>query len=695
MSKASDARDHAFKVQNGMLWAGMAVASAALYVIVPRSAWHDGLLPLPSRLGLAAIEFVFLAVACLPPALVLSWYTARYRDWGRARRRISAVILLLLGWLLTLTYLTSWAVLHSTGRFLDTVTVRLFGANAVQMVQHAAQMDPVLLLVLPLAALALAAAAAFGLPRAAARASSTTAHQISYGVLAGLVASAALAWTGSRHTVAQVYKGAFGHTGPVIAVAQDLATQFSFRSDPVWSAPVVPLEQRPTVAMEDYLLGSEPSERWNVVVVVVESLRNDQLMATGGEREVMRTVDSIARHSRVFTRNYTQSSHSDYADLAILSSHYPLRSPRYHIYPKDPTYPRVLVFDVLKGLGYRVGIFSSQNESWSGMINYLDTGNIDRLLHAETYDGPTYVPRSDEFFYKWVKGSKRAGKIDDRFTVGEAIEWIDGLNEEPFFAYLNLQSSHVPYEIPSDFPAKYGSGRVSFPLQFGYFPPDSVAAVKDLYANSLAYVDAQIARLVAHLQSTGRWESTVFVVTGDTGQAFFEHGFAGHAQALYDEVMRVPLVVRAPGLEPGVDDRLAQHVDLPPSLLHLLGMPAHPAFQGRNLFVEPAGSGPRFAFLVAQAAAHQYAIVNGRYKLIYDAVRRRYLLYDLLEDPGETRDLGPELGEILEPLATRLHAWRRAQFGYYADWRLHEEWYPPVPPASLDRPKATAGSSSR
>jgi arylsulfatase A-like enzyme len=678
----SEARDHVFKIQNAALWAGMGVLSLALYVAVPRSAWHDSLLPLASRLGLAGIELVLLAVLCMILALGLSWYTVHYGDWKPVWQRLAGGIVLGFGWLFLLAYLASWAALHSTGRFLDSVTVLLFGANAVQMIQHAAQMDPVLLIALPVLAFALAAGVTVALPRLAMKASPKTARIASVSALFAVAGCAVLAGAGSRYTVTQMYKGAFGQTGPLTSLGQDLATQISFRSDPVWSAQIVPLEQRPAVAMEEYLNGVEPAYRRNIVVVVVESLRNDQLQATGGEREVMGVVDSIARFSRVFTRNYTQSSHSDYADLAIFSSHYPLRSPRYHMYPKNPTYPRVLVYDVLKGLGYRTGVFSSQNESWSGMINYLDTGNIDRLLHADTYDGPTYVPRNDQFFYRWVKGSKRAGKIDDRFTVGEAIEWIDGLGDQPFFAYVNLQSSHVPYEIPADFPVKYGTGRVSFPLQFAYFPPDSVAAVKDLYANSLAYVDAQIARLVAHLQETGRWENTIFVVTGDTGQAFFEHGFAGHANALYDEVMRVPLVIRSPGLEPGVDVRLSQHVDVPPSLLHLIGVPPHPAFQGRNLFTESTGE-QRFAYLLAQAAAHQYAIVDARYKLIYDATRRRYLLYDLNEDPGEIRDISAEREDIVGSLAARLHAWRRAQLGFYSDVRLHGDWYPPVLPESL------------
>ncbi len=75
--------------------------------------------------------------------------------------------------------------------------------------------------------------------------------------------------------------------------------------------------------------------------------------------------------------------------------------------------------------------------------------------------------------------------------------------------------------------------------------------------------------------------------------------------------------------------------------------------------------------------------MDARYKLIYDATRRRYLLYDLNEDPGEIRDISAEREDIVGSLAARLHAWRRAQLGFYSDVRLHGDWYPPVLPESL------------
>ena len=123
-------------------------------------------------------------------------------------------------------------------------------------------------------------------------------------------------------------------------------------------------------------------------------------------------------------------------------------------------------------------------------------------------------------------------------------------------------------------------------------------------------VVVQVGRLFQYLKKKDKWQNTLVVITGDHGQAFYEHGFASHASAIYDEVMKVPLIIRAPGLEPGVDTRLAQHVDVAPSVLGLLGLPIHPSFQGIDLF-HTSPNPNRSAYMVAQTPdAYQYGIVR-------------------------------------------------------------------------------------
>ena len=363
-----------------------------------------------------------------------------------------------------------------------------------------------------------------------------------------------------------------------------------------------------------------------------------------------------------------------------LSSHYPLRSPEMYEYPPNPTYPRVLIYDVLKALGYKTGIFSSQNERWGGMINYHRPESLDRFFHAETFKGETKAPWGDLGFAEWVKETKSAGSVDDRYTVHEAIQWVDSLGGEPFFLHMNLQSSHLPYVIPDDFPNRFGPKKLDFAIVWAKFPIEKIDIVKDRYADSLFYEDTQLARLFEHLKSRGLWENTVIVVGGDNGEAFYEHGFAAHASSLFNEVMKVPMIIRAPDLEPGRDDRPAMFLDVPPSVFELLGLPAHPSFQGISLF-EPRPDPNRSIYMIVQTpAAFQSAIVRSGFKLLFNEFDGRYFLYDLANDPAESpkKNLASSRPDLVDELNGRLRFWRGEQLSYYADVGRHTREYPPV-----------------
>jgi arylsulfatase A-like enzyme len=312
------------------------------------------------------------------------------------------------------------------------------------------------------------------------------------------------------------------------------------------------------------------------------------------------------------------------------------------------------------------------------MINYLETGGLDHLVHAANSKKSTYLMQGDAGFAIWARNTKHAGSLDDRSTVDEAIQWLDGIGDQPFFVAMNLQNSHLPYPIPPQFPRRFGPAKLDFTIRFAHFPQTKAQVVKDVYADSLAYVDSQIARLFQYLKDKKKWENTVVVVTGDHGQAFYEHGFASHASAIFNEVMRVPLIVRAPRLKAGLDRRLAQHVDIAPSILGLLGMPVHPSFQGIDLFntnVDPK----RSIYMVVQTPdAHQYGIVRSGFKLVYDEREREHLLFNLAIDPEEKTNIAFVQPALVRELASRLNAWRKLQIDYYADPALQTREYPPI-----------------
>jgi arylsulfatase A-like enzyme len=149
------------------------------------------------------------------------------------------------------------------------------------------------------------------------------------------------------------------------------------------------------------------------------------------------------------------------------------------------------------------------------------------------------------------------------------------------------------------------------------------------------------------LESLGLWDKTVLVITADHGEALFEHGFVGHNEQVYEESVRIPLILRFP---PGTlpDGRrisaLTGLLDVAPTIADVLGIPTErtSTFRGRSLLGDAAGGAPpsREAVLARTVGAQpRYARIGPRYKYLYDTRGGDEELYDLARDPGERTNL--------------------------------------------------------
>ena len=673
-----------------IVWGLFAVTELALQAFISRSAFHSFDVPVGARLLLFCRSLIDLTLFLLLLAalfrLILSINKRFVPSWLGLRRLVTIVVFVSL-WLALILYGASWGLFWQTGSFIDS-QVLIFMAPHPLQVFHWVDVDVAVIIVTAAAIFALAIS--IWIPRWAIRQSHAVQKKLimTWGWLVGIATVGAFlgslysSWGDRQFTRAGILysRTQDNRSGPFTYVLTDFAKYLNHTHEDLSINKQFEIVERPILPLDQYkaLAASSKHHLWNVIILTVESLRADQLRAYAANRDVMPAVNALAKEGRAFLNTYTQSSHTNYATIVPLSSHYPLRSATAYTYPVNPSYPRVLIYDLLKSIGYRTALFSSSNENWGGMINYLNTGSLDRFIHAANSKRPTYLMQTDTGFAIWAWESQNAGSVDDRFTVDEAIEWIDGLNDGPFFLAMNFQNSHLPYPVPPDFPRRFGSAKLDFTIRFAHFPKDKAQIVKDVYADSLAYVDLQIGRLFQHLKEKNKWGNTVIVVTGDHGQAFYEHGFASHASAVFDEVMKVPLVIRAPGLQVGLDHRLAQHVDIAPSVIGLLGLPPHPSFQGIDLF-HTTPDPRRSVYMVAQTPdAYQYGIVRSGYKLIYDERERENLLFDLNEDPGESKNIAEVQPALVIELANRLNAWRKLQIGYYSDARLQARVYPPI-----------------
>jgi arylsulfatase A-like enzyme len=663
------------------VWLCVASLDLIVGIVIAGTSWNIPDLSMAERLSLGGYSAALLAlvVGAIGSAALLGWRSVR----GRAARRVAAGAGSVVIWVGTLLYGASWAAFWNAGVFLDRAAFTFWAPNPVQVFHW---VYPPLAAGVVLVTTAGAIALTWWVPRRTARLSEQAKHRV---VLAagGLLCLCLVATAIGRLTYAD--GGTATLPGSPYLAARDQRTSPVARAaadarEALFSAETVLASSsggagRTIISMDEYVAGVDRARfrPLNVLMIQIESLRADQLRAYGSTRDVMPAVDALSREARVFTNAYVQATHSNYADLVPLASQYPLRSRQMHEYPENPTYPRVLIYDVLKALGHRTAVVSSQNERWGGMINFHRPSNLDYLFHAELYDGPTISPFEDAGFAEWVRQTRGAGSVDDRYTVDEAIRWLDTVGGAPFFLHMNLQSSHVPYVVPEGFDRPFGPDDIDFAIMWGRFPQDQVQVVKDRYADSLRYEDVQIGRLFAHLRAKGLWENTIIVIGGDNGEAFYEHGIAAHASTPYEEVVRVPMVVRAPGTAAAPDDRPAMFLDVPPSLLALMGLPPHPGFQGISLFdTNPDADRPIFT-MVQSPLADQIAVIQSGRKLIHSTRDNGFILYDLVRDPGERRNIAAQRPDLVDELSAVLFAWRDRQLTYYADVSRHAREYAP------------------
>ncbi|HKJ22607.1 MAG TPA: sulfatase-like hydrolase/transferase [Gammaproteobacteria bacterium] len=664
------------------------------YAMVPLSAWRLDWFGIDVRLSMIAYEIALTVLWVAVPVAALALIG---RKLPSAVSRIAGALLL---WLAIAFIGASWMFYVASGDFLGIPALSMWWSNFTEMWQHIVTIAPMVLLYLMGGSLVVAVLI-LSLSSLIRRKGHSVAIRLAAGfwIAAGLLCAVITVWGQIQVPSDQAKRYEYiksQRNGPFAYLTHtviELIANPAVPPVPQWADQYF---KRPARTGNDAWLAKvdrSKVKKENVILLVVESLRHDALTTFGGDREAMPTLDALARNGYRFANDYTQASHSNYADLVPLCSNYPLRAAATYTYPKVYTYPHVLLYDLLKPLGWRTAIFSSQNESWGGMANFLKSENLDHFLHAETYKGPTYVPRYDKWFVAWMKGEKRAGKIDDRFTVNEAIKWIGDGSDKPFFIYMNLQSSHLPYDIPKDFdpPFDLPEGVTKVELHPGLMRilgngkitrEQKVGAVKTRYLNSLAYLDSQFGRLVAMLKESGQLQNTLFVVTADTGQAFFEHGSIGHGGIPWNEVVRVPLFFHGPGIEPGQESGLAMHLDIAPTILSLLGLPPHPSFQGNDLFNVPADQRPP-AFVVTQSPiAESLAVVWHDWKYVYDLEANDAMLFDLAADPHEQHNLvGQAPAGLVPALGRLLGVWRRAQINYYQDVSRHVRQYSPrLPP---------------
>lgn len=589
-------------------------------------------------------------------------------------------------------YIVSWGVFLQTGRFANWEAIRFTLANLDMLGEYLQAADAMQFVWLGLIVVSLL----IGLPllaRSLNQASPSDGSQLRSRLGVWLILLLIVSLAQSRVVADMSLPRRITRVNEFRHCLNPLLTLFCSTMD-VWQeepipacldpAELIPLSSS-NLSAHSFLASS--GKQRSVILIAVEAMRSDVIHLRHQGREVTPHINRLVRDGLHLTRAYAQSTHSDYADVCLVSSLYPLRTRHHHYYQADDPWPKTLLYDLLKPRGYDTAIISSQNEAWGGMDQFLQTPALDRFYHPQTSSAPTVVSDRDPGFLREMRaGALVAGKFPDAHTTDVALQWIESRGDRPFFLAMNFQSSHFPYLLPDNCPQPFQPCQLDDDIKFSSYPAEKVPQVRNAYYNALAQSDRQIGRLVEKLEAWGMLDDVILIVTGENGEAFHENGEIGHACNPVEPVIHVAAVIHSPGLiAPRVEDYPFEHVDLAPTLCGLLGIDIPSNFQGIDILASdrpPADDRLTFVHVLSPIARADAVLRGGRWKYVVTRERPQGALFDVIADPGESRDLRSDKPELVAELAQVLSEWRQRQLAYYHYPQYYGRYSPPRPPRS-------------
>ena len=371
----------------------------------------------------------------------------------------------------------------------------------------------------------------------------------------------------------------------------------------------------------------------SMVFIVVDTLRADHLGSYGYKRPVSPNLDALSADAAVFENAFAAASWTLPSFASMFTGLYPSqhdagrpyqdhRGEQFSVMRADA---RVFT-EVLQERGYTTG----------AIVNAP-------FLH----EGFGFSRGFDD--YDWAPASDSEVRRAD-VTVDSALAWLDEHRDEQFFLFVHMFDLHRHYDAPpphrgrftSDFEDTYGATLAT--LESRDLAEDNLDwdFIKAAYDEEIAFVDDELGRLFEGMRERGVMDAATVLLTSDHGEGFNEHGSSGHGHTLYNEMLRVPLMVWSPEVEPGRYDNPVSLVDLEPTILEIadtgvetLGM-AHSLW---SLLTTGAATPRRTIFAEWTHPGELKAVIRWPYKAILEPETEKRWLFNLSEDPLERVNL--------------------------------------------------------
>ncbi|MFT4540500.1 MAG: arylsulfatase [Planctomycetota bacterium] len=406
------------------------------------------------------------------------------------------------------------------------------------------------------------------------------------------------------------------------------------------------------------------TQRPNVIMIVVDTLRADRLHCYGHEPQVSPAIDALAESGTMFERAFSAAPWTPPSTASLLTG---LAPPAHGIAGTSTQYlPEELttIAEAFRDAGIETAAFSA---------NPLIVTNRNFAQGFRTYRE-----------FHWIDTSEILGEISD---------WIRAQGDARYFLYLHLVDPHDPYRPPEDMSARFAGNppvgweereQTAIIKDAKRLGPDGLASLQPhnqqnlaLYDAEIASIDARLGELFAMLEDSGQSERSVIALTSDHGEEFMEHGLINHALQLHDESVHVPLILSGPGVPAGqrVERRVPNRF-LGASLLRLAGIRQHNFAATPDLFdskiQHPVITTTTRGILYDEEQAawikirDLHSIRDGNWRLDWapkptgfdgDLVR----LYDLASDPDARNDMAVDHPDRVERLKRVISVWLKQE----------------------------------
>ncbi|MFC1807839.1 sulfatase [Candidatus Omnitrophota bacterium] len=386
-------------------------------------------------------------------------------------------------------------------------------------------------------------------------------------------------------------------------------------------------------------------KRYNILFILIETLRADHLGCYGYKRNISPNMDKIAREGIFFTNFISVSPWTTPAVVSLFSGKYPqaVFPPFKKDWKKDYRFPDEVdtLAEILRINGYHT-IALSDHGLVTKELNYAQGFNV------------------FEFLPPIRKSLKQARRNEVEFMTEKVAEQISECQGEKFFLYLHVMYPHYPYKPPLKYRRKFGYVSGKEPRKI------STRKLIRTYDGEIKLTDDLIGSIYDRLDKMRLLENTYLIITSDHGEGFREHGLIMHGTSLYRELLHVPLIIHFPktmAQNYRTVDNLTSFIDLYPTIMEFAGVSNFPTVDGKSLsrFIEKKEDRKFYSTIFSESphalCSEGLSCQNDQFKLIFmptdkssieearnsigvkNVSFKRFQLYDLKNDIREQKNI--------------------------------------------------------